>query len=67
MKNKESIKDMSTADLQEKLEQTREQLVKLRLNNAVSPLENPNQIRNTRKNIARYLTELRRRELEGNK
>ena len=67
MKNKESIKDMSTADLQEKLEQTREQLVKLRLNNAVSPIENPNQIRNTRKNIARYLTELRRRELEGNK
>ena len=65
MKNKESIKDMSTADLQEKLEQTREQLVKLRLNNAVSPLENPNQIRNTRKNIARYLTELRRRELQG--
>ncbi len=64
MKNKENIKDMSTADLQEKLEQTREQLVRLRLNNAVSPLENPNQIRNTRKNIARYLTELRRRELE---
>ena len=67
MKNKESIKDMSTADLQEKLEQTREQLVNMRLNNAVSPLDNPNQIRNTRKNIARYLTELRRRELEGNK
>ena len=65
MKNKESIKDMSTADLQEKLEQTREQLVKLRLNNAVSPLDNPNQIRNVRKYIARYLTELRRRELEG--
>jgi len=65
MKNKESIKDMSTADLQEKLEQTREQLVKMRLNNVVSALENPNQIRNTRKNIARYLTELRRRELEG--
>ena len=65
MKNKENIKDMSTADLQEKLEQTREQLVRLRLNNAVSPIENPNQIRNTRKNIARYLTELRRRELEG--
>ena len=65
MKNKESIKDMSTADLQEKLEQTREQLMKMRLNNAVSSLENPNQIRNTRKNIARYLTELRRRELEN--
>ena len=67
MKNKESIKEMSTADLQEKLEQTREQLVKMRLNNVVSALENPNQIRNTRKKIARYLTELRRREIEGNK
>ena len=64
---KESIKDMSTADLQDKLEQTREQLVKLRLNQAVTPLDNPNQIRNTRKDIARYLTELRRRELESKK
>ena len=64
---KESIKDMSTADLKERLEQTREQLVRLRLNQAVTPLDNPNQIRNTRKSIARYLTELRRRELEGKK
>ena len=67
MKNKENIKDLSTADLKERLEQTREQLLKMRLNHAVSPLDNPNQIRETRKNIARYLTELRRRELEGNK
>lgn len=67
MKNKEPIKDMSTADLNERLEQAREQLLKMRLNHAVTPLDNPNQIRNTRKDIARYLTELRRRELEGNK
>ena len=58
---------MSTADLNDRLDQAREQLVKMRLNHAVSPLDNPNQIRETRKNIARYLTELRRRELEGNK
>ena len=64
---KEPIKDMSTADLKERLEQTRDQLMKLRLNQAVTPLDNPNQIRNTRKNIARYLTELRKRELEGKK
>ncbi|MBR5911872.1 MAG: 50S ribosomal protein L29 [Bacteroidales bacterium] len=64
---KESIKDLSTADLNERLDQAREQLVKMRLNHAVSPLENPNQIRNTRKDIARYLTELRKRELEGKK
>ncbi len=65
MKKQEAIREMSTADLNERLEQTREQLAKMRLNHAVSPLDNPNQIRETRKNIARYLTELRRRELEG--
>lgn len=67
MKKQESIKDLSTADLNDRLEQARTQLVKMRLNHAVSPLDNPNQIRATRKDIARYLTELRRRELEGNK
>ncbi|MCQ2321627.1 MAG: 50S ribosomal protein L29 [Bacteroidales bacterium] len=67
MKKQESIKDLSIADLNERLEEARTQLVKLKLNHAVSPLENPNQIRATRKDIARYLTELRRREIEGNK
>ena len=67
MKKQEAIREMSTPDLIDRLEQVREQLVKMRLNHAVSPLDNPNQIRETRKNIARYLTELRRRELEGNK
>ena len=67
MKKQESIKVLSTADLNDRLELARTQLVKMRLNHAVSPLENPNQIRATRKDIARYLTELRRRELEGNK
>ena len=65
MKKQEAIREMSTADLKERVEQAREQLVKMRLNHAVSPLDNPNQIRETRKNIARYLTELRRRELEN--
>ena len=65
MKKQEAIREMSTADLNDRLEQAREQLVKMRLNHAVSPLDNPNQIRETRKNIARYLTELRRRELDN--
>ena len=67
MKKQESIKDLSTADLKDRLDQARTQLVKMRLNHAVSPLDNPMQIRATRKDIARYLTELRKRELEGNK
>ena len=63
---KESLRDLSVTDLNERLEQSREQLVKMKLNHAVSPLENPNTIRATRKQIARILTELRRREIEQN-
>ena len=64
---KESLRELSINDLNERLEQTREKLVRMKLNHAVSPLENPNLIRATRKDIARILTELKRRELEQNK
>ena len=63
---KESLRELSISDLNDRLAQAREQLVKMNLNHAASPLENPNLIRATRKNIARILTELRRRELEQN-
>ena len=64
---KESLRELSVADLNEHLDQAREQLVKMQLNHAASPLENPNLIRATRKEIARILTELRRREIEQSK
>ena len=63
---KESLRELSVNDLNERLEQAQMQLQKMRLNHAASPLENPNTIRATRKNIARILTELKRRELEQN-
>ena len=53
---KESLRDLSINDLNERLEQAREQLVKMNLNHAASPLENPNLIRAKRKDIARILT-----------
>jgi large subunit ribosomal protein L29 len=59
----EVIRELSTADLIERLEDESKQLVKLRLNHAVSPLENPNKIKVYRKIIARIKTELRNREL----
>ena len=61
----EVIKELSTADLIERLEDESKQLVKLRLNHAVSPLENPNKIKVYRRTIARIKTELRKRELEA--
>jgi large subunit ribosomal protein L29 len=58
------IRELSTADLIERLEDETKQLVKLKLNHAVSPLENPNKIKAYRKIVARIKTELRKRELE---
>lgn len=59
----EVIKELSTPELIERLEDESKQLVKLKLNHAVSPLENPNKIKVYRKTIARIKTELRKREI----
>jgi large subunit ribosomal protein L29 len=57
------IKELSTPDLIDRLEEEKKQLTKLKLNHAVSPLENPNKIKDYRKTIARIKTELTKREL----
>lgn len=61
------IKELSTADIIERLEEERKHLVRLKLNHAVSPLDNPHQISANRKTIARLETELRKRQIEENK
>ena len=60
------IREMSTGELHERLEEERKQLRKLKMNHAVSPLENPMKIKDYRKTVARILTELRKRENEEN-
>ena len=55
------IKEFSTADLVERIETEKENLRKLKLNHATSPLENPNTIKNSRRDIARMLSILRQR------
>lgn len=59
------IREMTTGEIKERLDEETRQLVKLRLNHAVSPLENPNKIKAYRKTIARLETELRHRALKG--
>jgi large subunit ribosomal protein L29 len=60
----EVIKELSTEELIERLETEKAQLVKMKLHHAVSPIENPQKIKEARKGIARIKTELRKRELE---
>ncbi|MBP5558055.1 MAG: 50S ribosomal protein L29 [Bacteroidales bacterium] len=59
------ITDLSTADMVERLKEEQERLTKMKLSHAISPLENPQTIKEQRRTIARLKTELRRRELEA--
>ncbi|MDR1345155.1 MAG: 50S ribosomal protein L29 [Bacteroidales bacterium] len=58
------IKELTTAEIVERLVEEQQHLVKLKLNHAVSPIENPNKIKEQRKTVARLKTEIRSRELK---
>jgi large subunit ribosomal protein L29 len=55
------IKDLSAAELQEKLSQTQKAYSDLRMAHAISPISNPLQIRTVRRTVARLATELTKR------
>ncbi len=59
------IIELTTAEILERMDEEKRQLTKLKLNHAVSPLENPNKIKAYRKTIARLETELRVRARKG--
>ena len=61
------IRELTTSEILERLDEEQRQITKLKLNHAVSPLENPNKIKAYRKTIARLQTELRTRALKGEK
>ena len=57
MKQKE-VKELSVDELNEKLLSFQKELSYLKMTHAISPIENPMQIKNLRKTIARINTEL---------
>ncbi len=61
------IKELSTQEIQERIDDFKNVLLRMRLNHAVSPLDNPNKIGATKRDIARLMTELRMRQLNENK
>ncbi len=58
------IRELSTAELQEKFGEVKAEYTKMKINHSVTPLENPMQLRNMRRDIARIATELTKRELQ---
>ena len=57
------IRELSTQELNERIEADVTRYAQLKLNHAISPLENSSQIKDLRRSIARMKSELRSREL----
>lgn len=55
---KTEYKGLTAQELMEKIQQEKQNLLKLKMNHKISPIDNPASIRITRRNIARMLTEL---------
>ena len=58
------IKNLSAAELQEKLSELKRTYAELKTAHTISPIENPLQIRTIRRAVARVATELTKRELQ---
>jgi len=63
MKQKE-VKELSIDELNEKLVSFKKELSDLKMTHAISPIENPLQIKNLRRTIARINTELTVRSIQ---
>jgi large subunit ribosomal protein L29 len=57
------IRELSTSDLLERIDTEKNMLVRMKLNHAITPLDNTTKLREAKLTIARLLTELRKREL----
>ena len=56
------IQAMSNEELMEKMTDLKKEYADLKMAHAVTPLENPLQLRTARRNVARLATELTKRE-----
>jgi large subunit ribosomal protein L29 len=57
------IKELSTSDILERIDTERAMLVRMKLNHAITPLDNPQKVKEVKLTISRLLTELRTREM----
>ncbi len=67
MKNKEfniKLNGLTIEELREMLANTQSNLNKIKMNHRTAELENPLEIRSVRRNVARILTEINKRELQ---
>ncbi|NRR91669.1 50S ribosomal protein L29 [Winogradskyella undariae] len=58
------IKELSIAELQEKLSESKKNYTDLKMAHVISPLDNPIQLRVARRTVARVATELTKRDVQ---
>lgn len=58
------IRELSIKEIEERIDNERSFLIRQKLNHAISPLDNPMKIRETRQNIARLETILREKKID---
>jgi len=58
------IRELSTPDLLERIDTEKTMLVRMRLNHAITPLDNTQKLKEAKLTVARLLTELRSREIK---
>ena len=56
------IRELSTPDLLERIDTEKTMIVRMKLNHAITPLDNPQKLKQAKLTIARLLTELHSRE-----
>ena len=59
------IRKLSTEEINKKIAESKEELFNLRMKQATGSLEKPARLHELRKDVARYKTILREREMEG--
>lgn len=58
------IRELTDQELLERIDNEKSNLVRMKLNHSISPLDNPNKITESRRTVARLKTELRSRQLK---
>ena len=67
MKKNEFIKELSNDELRDRITEEQNLYTKMKLNHAISPIENPNKIKMARRLIARLKTERMLRAMKESK
>ncbi len=62
--NQESLQDLSVEQLQDQVNEGKLQLKKIKFTHAIQPIENPMEIRQAKRQVARLMTELSKRKNE---